>query len=389
MPELSDLKLELHRKFNAILDEIDAAEKQTEPETPADPVEKTADTDHHHTDTSHTVYAAPDSNQENILKALADRFKRGIRPGQSVLKAADGRRLMLIVTSNSYQDREGETLKSDALKEDVDRHWTGEDAAFMTNNKLLYWHDDDVVLGDIVWADMVGPFYTEVAVEAATPIAKKYFDWREAHPEEKWGASHRFAYFTKDRTPGGDFGRIFKRETSTLPLKEAANIGTLSEVIPMSDKRAKKFDEMLGIDGALNILKTEGYDALVKRLQSAGVEHKSHDETPDVPIADTFARLVVDMADDMAQLDERIEKALGELATQQKAYTDKSAELADAIKAVNTLADDLQARKDAAPKRASQDSSTVITNAELTKEVADLMMVDDPVFGKVYPKSGA
>jgi hypothetical protein len=460
---LSDLKLELHRKFNAMLDEIDAAEvtetddqqdgdKAWRPSqnevnyTPLTPdqtrlcggcrwfnshyeaeqngachlidnwplevvstgycdrweaipvfeptqtpmevviVDDLTDKEHHdHAADQRIVYAAPDSNQESILKAIVDKIRRGIRPGQMVMKVADGQRLMLIVTSNSYQDREGETLKTQALKEDVDRHWTGDDATFMTNNPLLYWHDDDIVLGDIVWADMIGPFYTELARESASPVSKHYFDWREQHPDEKWGASHRFAYFRNHRTSGGDFNRIFKRETSTLPLKDAANVGTLSEVIPMSSNRSKKFDEIMGLDGAHDILKTEGLDALVKRLQAAGVEHKALDAEPP---ADAFAKLVVDMADDLASLDERVEKAVGELAAQQKAYADKNTELADSVKAVNELIGRLNERIEAAPRRASQDSSTVIEKNELSKEVADLMMVKDPVFGMIHPPKG-
>ena len=165
---ISDIKLEMHRKFNLLLDELDALELvagEGEPvESPPPEPEKALDGDHDDPEPQ-TIYAAPDSNDPGLLKAITDKFKRGLKPGQSTFKAADGQRYMFITTSNSYADREDETLTTEALKSDVDRHWTGEDAEFMSNNPLLFWHDDDIPLGDVVWADMIGPFYVEVARE--------------------------------------------------------------------------------------------------------------------------------------------------------------------------------------------------------------------------------
>ena len=348
--------------------------------------------EHDHNPTQ-TIYAAPDSNQPGILKTLRQKFQHGLKPGQSILKGADGQRLMLIVTSNSYPDREDETLTSAALKEDVDRHWTQGDDAFMSNNPLLFWHDDDLPVGDIVWGDLVGPFYVEVAREASTPVAKAYFDYREQHPDEAWGASHRFAYFTQHRSEGGDYSRIFKKETTTLPLEAAANLFTLSGVLPMSDKRAKKFDEIMGLEGGYNMIKTEGIDALIRKLQAQGIEHKAVDgvtETPPATVQESeavasIAKALVDTMDDQESLVKEIDDAKTALAEATAQFNAKTTELTDAIKAVTEMQAQLKTQLDNRPRSASRAAETQIENTALAEEVAAALMVNDPVFGPVKP----
>lgn len=382
-----DKKTALLAQINELSRELDALEE------PAAEVEANP---HDHPDLDEkTLYVAPDSNEPHILKALMEKFKRGLKPGQTMLKAANGQRLMLIVTSNSYKDREGETLTSEALKADVDRHWTQGDDAYMVNNKLLFWHDDNLPVGDIVWGDVIGPFYVELAQEGTTPIAKSYFDYREAHPEEKWGASHRFKYLRTHRNEDGDYHRIYKEETTTLPLEAAANLLTLSEVIPMSDKRAKKFDEIMGLDGAYELVKTEGLSALERKLTEQGIEHKSTDaapETTDESATVRIAKALADTIEDQGNLDDRLEKALTELAEKSAAFELKAAEfeakttaLDAAIASVNELAATFQAQLDARPRVASREAVTVTTDTAVAKEVTDALLEVDPVFGPVKP----
>lgn len=405
---IADMKLEMHRKFNELLNELDALEATevystddfntpseeggpsfTQVENPNIPDEPAHD--HPEPDTK-TIYAAPDSNDTNLLKTITGKFKRGLKPGQTMIKTADGQRLMLIVTSNSYEDREAETLTSDALKSDVDRHWTQGDDAYMPNNKLLFWHDDALELGEIVWGDLVGPFYVELAEEAANPIAKAYWDYREQHPDEKWGASHRFGYYAHDRNGAGEYVRIFKQETSTLPLDAAANLITLSEVIPMSDKRAKKLDEILGFAGAYDLLKAEGFDALVGKLSAQGVDHKEKDDTPDQTAdgqqaLESIAKAFIAVTEDVAGLAAEVDDLKAQQIEAQKSYDDKNAELDDTLKAVKGLAEKLQERLDARPRSASRAAETEIESGDLDQDVQDTLLVNDPVFGKVLPNS--
>ena len=53
-----------------------------------------------------------------------------------VFKAADGTRHMLIVTSNSYKDREDQTITTAALTDYVERQWSGDE--FAGDNVLLF-----------------------------------------------------------------------------------------------------------------------------------------------------------------------------------------------------------------------------------------------------------
>lgn len=396
LSEKVEKKTELLAQMNELSRELDALD-----ETPAETIVIEADTNpHNHPDLEEkTLYAAPDSNEPHILKGLIDKFKRGLKPGQTMFKSADGSRLMLIVTSNSYQDREGETLTSEALKADVDRHWTGDDAAFMSNNKLLFWHDDDLPLGDIVWGDTIGPFYVELAQEVPNPIAKSYFNWRETHPDEKWGASHRFKYLKTHRNEDGDYARIYKEETTTLPIEAAANLLTLSEVIPMSDKRAKKFDEIMGLDGAYELVKTEGLSALERKLAEQGIDHKSTDAKPeptDESAVVRIAKALIDTTEDAGLLDERLEKAVANMDEKSAAFELKAAEfeakttaLDAAIASVNELAATFQSQLDARPRVASRETANITTDTTVAKEVMESLTESDPVFGsglKPLPK---
>ena len=197
----------------------------------------------------------------------------GLKPGQTMFKAADGKRYMLLVTSNSYTDREAETLTSAALTADVDRHWTNGDGNFASDNPLLFWHDDRMVIGDIVWGDMRGPFYVELARESDSPLASKLWDAIETSDDD-WGASHQFAYYSQHRNADGDYSRIFKKETSILPRDMAANLLTYSGVLSMSKARDDYLDKLLGVEGVADAL-DKGMAAIVALLKKQGVEHKS------------------------------------------------------------------------------------------------------------------
>ncbi len=212
-------------------------------------------------------------------RAETERMARAIMANENkatVYKAADGTRHMLIVTSNSYKDREDQTITTDALTGYVERQWQGEQ--FAGDNVLLFWHDGPPI-GDIVWADMEGPFLVEVARErkSGLPMLEHYtraiWDHVERNDED-WGASHGFGYDVADLEPDegrGTFKQIHKVETSVLPREYAANALTYSGVI-MSDKRDKTLDAIAPgwgqrIREALGMAKAE--------LDEQGVQHKA------------------------------------------------------------------------------------------------------------------
>lgn len=153
---------------------------------------------------------------------------------------ADAPRLMLVVASNAYRDREDEIIREKALAAYVESCW--KDSHFVGTNPLLLWHGGDPI-GDIVWADMVGPFLLEVhqerpdgpvnlALPGEPPVVstvKAVWDALETRGEEN-GASHEFGYIGPDREDG-IYELIAKLETSILPRDMAANGFTLAQVL--------------------------------------------------------------------------------------------------------------------------------------------------------------
>lgn len=199
-------------------------------------------------------------------------------PGVTVIKGEDGARYMTIVTSNAYRDREAEFITTDALTRYVDKSWIADDLC-KTDNALKFWHDDPTLplpdIGEIVWADMEGPFLIEVGKEASNTWAKSVFDYRETHPDEKWGASHGFYYQEKRINPGkgeATYDEIEKFETSILPLSAAANAFTFSGVLSMKS-RDDVIEKILG-EGAVAGLRQRAQDEKA-RLDKQGLQHKA------------------------------------------------------------------------------------------------------------------
>lgn len=153
--------------------------------------------------------------------------------------ASDQLRLMMIITSNAYKDRENEIITEKALTEYVESCWKEGD--FIGDNPLLVWHGGDPI-GDIIYAEMSSAFLIEIARERPnkmvnlarggdTPLyAEIKSVWDALEGEEHLGASHEFAFIMSDRA-NGIYQRILKTETSTLPRQAAANMLTDGEIL--------------------------------------------------------------------------------------------------------------------------------------------------------------
>lgn len=336
-------------------------------------------------------YIAPDSNAEGMFKKLVGKLKGGMQPGLSVIKA-NGARYMLIVTSNSYQDREQETITSPALKQWVDSCWKSVEDQFTTDNPLVFWHDMRVRMGDIVWADVRGPFLVELAKEADHAVARKLFDYVEAHPDEKWGASHKFGYFKSQKDADGTYHRIFKKETTLLPREMAANLLTYSGVIPMTDKRSEYLNKMLGLPNAAELL-DKGIETLVAELKKNGVEHKSVEGKPETEASEVtvYNQLLTDVIKAQAELADESEAAKTEL----KSLKDELA----TVKATNAKLEGenaaLKARVDSAevtlkarPRSATRASETEIEAKNLPEDVRKSNTARDPFWGAEVKQEG-
>jgi hypothetical protein len=165
--------------------------------------------------------------------------------GSHVAIKSDGEegRLMLLVSSNAYRDKEKEIVMQKALEHYVASSWKEDE--FIGSNPLLVWHDGDPI-GDIIYAEMEGPFLVEVARERPDAVVNLAGEndppveisikkvWDALEKEEGLGASIHFLFPKKDKQDG-DYKRIIKLETSVLPRKNAANTFTGVEILGDKD----------------------------------------------------------------------------------------------------------------------------------------------------------
>lgn len=229
---------------------------------------------------------ASEAQKGYIAPAPVGIFSR-VKTGITMYKGKDGLRYMLIVTSNSYKDRDDETIRTKALKEYVDKAWAVEDKC-LPDNELLFWHDGDPI-GDIVWTDMEGPFLYEVAKERPNKriqlsserkvisTIKNVWNFIESNPQRyRWGASHGFKYLDSAKK-NGVYDRIAKFETSALPLDAAANPYTFAGVVNDMN-RDKVLDQIVKIPGLAAQFR-KGIRQVKNELDKQGVEHKAANQS--------------------------------------------------------------------------------------------------------------
>jgi hypothetical protein len=145
-------------------------------------------------------------------------------------------RHMILLSSNSFVDREDETVRQKAL----DEYAMNFDPGMF--HPLLFWHGGEPI-GRIIEAQTRGPFLFELAVELPNKLVnlakfgddaffvpvKKVWDAIEQSPQV-WGVSIGFKHIVGDEQDKV-FDHILKMESSILPRQDAANAITLSQVI--------------------------------------------------------------------------------------------------------------------------------------------------------------
>jgi hypothetical protein len=377
-----------------------------------------------------------------IIGKIRTWFKSELKPGIHVVhKDNDPLRYMILITSNSYQDRENETITTKALEEYEQSCYPGE-GFYHNENRLVYWHDDDAPIGDIIAVNVSGPFLVEVAKELPTPFAKVI--WDIAETTEHAGVSHRFGYLEKDRDPDGTFHRIFKDETTWLPdLGLAANGLTYAGVVGMASPASDKwldetFERIAGIKGASTKLHAKTGE-LEKELEAAGISHKAFlpkaaDAPPAKPAAvvegeeiieeedveedvkdvaplsiegisnafNQFMAIVMDLVDAQGgMVDNQMGMAkelteLKEMRVSEKAIESTTLKtMEDKLKALETSVAELSRRASLAPRSASRTAGEVdpdtakkqigdaIDSATQAKAESDLVEV--PGWGKLKP----
>jgi len=246
-----------------------------------------------------TVLADTVPEPKSIIRAIGERLGLAKPHNKRIWKGEDGYRRMLIITSNAYEDREGETITTKALSEWVDRQWL--DNHYIGDNPLLFWHDTRVKMGDVIFSDISGSFLVEVAKEDDSPLSPYIWDYAET--VDNAGASHRFVAIPtlQDETV---FEWIDKEETTWLPREAAANELTYAGVLPV--ERKEFFDKMLGMPDASELL-DKGIEELMSALNAKGIKHKSQKQTSDQ------ARLSLEIIKEMANMPETSAEKLDRL----------------------------------------------------------------------------
>lgn len=185
-------------------------------------------------------------------------------------RAADGRRLLGMASSNPYKDRDKEFVSEQALRDAIDAEWKG--GEYVGSAPVLFWHRGDPI-ADILWADIESGFLIEIAKERDTPWAKAVFDMIERLDIE-WGVSIGFKARRIDKILRV-FKAITRKETSVLPLQFAANPFTYAEVkTNMSTIRSmflrRNAPEAAALEGKLR----QGVKDAAKQLDAEGAEKK-------------------------------------------------------------------------------------------------------------------
>lgn len=258
-----------------------------------------------------------------LQDGIADKILRRNKSHTLFAKPADGLRLAMHITSNGYEDRDQEYVATKALERYVKDAYksTADTIEYVGNNPLLFWHDDNIHIGDIIYADMQSGFLIEVSRERDTPIAHKLWNFWEASSQSgdhRWGTSHRFTPLTTSEVDGkAVFNKIEKLETSVLLWDAAANQLTTSEVIPMAKSKNDLLNEAFGIPEAASYFErgAEGLAELSALLGQNGVEAKEVD-TPDMekieqvdnsPVILKLYDVFTELIEAQADLDGRIE----------------------------------------------------------------------------------
>lgn len=138
-------------------------------------------------------------------------------------------RKMLIVSTNALPDREDEVISEQALRDWVESQW--KDGRYVGDNPYLFYHDQRLVIGRVIWSDFRDGLLIEIAEEVDTPLARAIWDGIVAR--EDGASSHGFVPVEQRVEQVGDrqltvFTKIVKLETSWVAREDAANPFTIA-----------------------------------------------------------------------------------------------------------------------------------------------------------------
>lgn len=221
------------------------------------------------------------AKQKGIGGAANPKRLRAVSPESffSAFKGGDGRYRWVMISSNSYQDRDGEWVTQKAQAADVERmNRTGR---FGT---LDWWHtkikatDGRLIpldIGDCDQAIMLGRFRLESGTFRDETVGASF-----AASKERMGGSLEFLY-PANEPAGGQFHHVFTIRRSVLPADAASNSLTglvigQKEQVDMSKKtyeRLKALAAQNGVDAVLQAI--AGVADMDERAKGLGLAAKS------------------------------------------------------------------------------------------------------------------
>lgn len=216
-----------------------------------------------------------------------------------VFKDASGAARWMVITSNAYEDKEGEIVSQAALEADVARWWQRREKSLQVHDPLRWWHVGNVRTSDAAtWQDVqagegldIGQcdfrmLHGRMLVESGTFNTPELAAAFAPHMK---GLRVSLGFATPAWQPvDGVYQDIHSFERSLLPMAKEANALTggiiLKGVNDMTtiDEKVKAFANIAG-EGAAGTLAQflSAAEAVDKQAEAEGIRHKEEDATPE------------------------------------------------------------------------------------------------------------
>lgn len=301
-----------------------------------------------------------------------------------VFKQEDGSSRWVSLSSNAFQDREGEIVSTKSLEEAVENAAKAE-----TKGPLLLWHVPAAKIGDCDFQAVHERFLIESGTFADTALAKKALDYFNT-TDETLGVSIGFKHLASEKE-SGVYNRIRIIERSVCPLKVAANPWTTFQAlrgVEMNDAQKEWLEKVTSKEFVTNIMSAT---AKASEALEAGVAYKADvidatkdgEKQTDPPgsqpdpqpnsqpdITADLEKALTPIADAVKTLAEKTAEFAGQISENQKTFAEAQQALDERLKALEAEA---QERKEKTARgtdvyRASQAKDNILEK-DKTKDV--------------------
>ena len=320
-------------------------------------------------------------------------------PAGLTVKEVDGEPWLVTYTTNAFKDRQKEMFSTKCLEQYITEAGQKGD-----RGTYDFWHIPGSDFAEVKLQMMAGRFLVEAGPFLDTEVgqrARKFFtEHPHGHPKlapEGWGCSPEFRYLPEERK-SGTYDWIWIVRRAVLPRAAAANVWTHGnvEVVTMATKQQRDaFAAVVGDEVADQII-ADGEER-TKQLEEAGVAHKSESETGEQPAEDVAQEMPADEAPeaeagDPSEVEKQADapeidlKALAEqVASLFEVQLEPLAEVAEAVKALNTRMEALEEQKAMASEVEMPRFTLSLQKARASQAQETQVEQDDPLL-KMKPQ---